>query len=57
MKQEAHPPLGVGACHGPLNTLLKGRVSTRLIVDHWTEATGELDVPLDDEPDTEVGAW
>lgn len=23
--------------YGPLNTLLKGRVSTRLIVDHWEE--------------------
>ncbi len=22
-----------------------------------TEAAGELDVPLDDEPDTEAGAW
>ncbi len=29
--------IGQPADYGPLNTLLKGRVSTRLIVDHWEE--------------------
>jgi len=29
--------IGRPADYGPLNTLLKGRVSTRLIVDHWEE--------------------
>jgi len=28
---------GRPADYGPLNTLLKGRISTRLIVDHWEE--------------------
>jgi TnpA family transposase len=29
--------IGWPAGYGPLNALLKGRVSTRLIVDHWEE--------------------